>query len=80
MDPLGMEAAYRKCSAPKSISEEVLANQNPVLSMVVVQVGVQVQVFRYTSLVECETGVVVATVSLFGAAGGVVLTAVTANG
>lgn len=48
--------------------------------MVMVQVEVQVQVLRYTSLVECETGVVVATVSLFGAAGGVVLTAITANG
>lgn len=29
-----------------------------------------------TSLAECEAGVVIATVSLFGAAGGVVLTAV----
>lgn len=33
-----------------------------------------------TSLVECEAGVVVATVSLFGAAGRVVLTAETADG
>lgn len=32
--------------------------------------------FSCTSLAECEAGVVVATVSLFGAAGGVVLTAV----
>lgn len=33
-----------------------------------------------TSLVECQTGVVIATVSLFGAAGCVVLTAVTPDG
>lgn len=33
-----------------------------------------------TSLVECETSIIIAAVSLFGAAGRVVLTAVTANG
>lgn len=38
--------------------------------------------YRYsdTSLVEGEAGIVVAAVSLLGAAGGVVLTAVTPNG
>lgn len=36
--------------------------------------------FSCTSLAECEAGVVVATFSLFGAAGGVVLAAVAADG
>lgn len=57
-----------------------MANQHPVFPIVLVQVEVQVYRYSDTSLVEGEAGIVVAAVSLLGAAGGVVLTAVTPNG